>query len=110
MRAMIVPTLVPIQSEVRQAARNSPAKANRAGSSTSVRSTIAPAAPICFALAAKAPANRKIHTISSRLRLPAPDEKIATRSLNGTPRTDATATMAVSTKISRRGALLTPPE
>ena len=88
---------------------NNPAKAKRAGRNCNVRSTIAPAAPISFALAANEPANMKIHTISSRSLLPAPCEKIATRSLNFMPRSETTATIAVRTKMSNNGALLTPP-
>ena len=71
--------------------------------------TIASAAPISLAVAAKAPANMKIQTMSSRFSLPAPREKIAIRSENDTPRVRATPTMADTTKINNNGALLTPP-
>ena len=108
-RATIVPTLVPMHMDVRQAAIKSPANAIFAGRIRSVKSTIAPAAPISFAVAAKAPANMKIQTISIRLVLPAPREKIVTRSFKEIPRVTATATIAVITKINSNGALLTPP-
>ena len=108
-RATIVPTLVPMHMDVRQAAIKSPANAKFAGRIRSVKSTIAPAAPISFAVAAKAPANMKIQTISIRLVLPAPREKIVTRSFKEIPRVTATATIAVITKINSNGALLTPP-
>ena len=107
--ATIVPTLVPIQIEVRHAAMNRPANAKLVGRMRSVRSTIAPAAPISFAVAAKAPANIKIQTISRSFGLPAPCEKIDIRSPNGIPRVKPTAIIAVITKINSSGALLTPP-
>ena len=107
--ATIVPTEVPMHSEVIQAARKSPVRANFAGRICKVRSTIAPAAPMLLAVAAKAPASMKIHTISSRFGLPAPREKIVMRSLSGRLRVIATPTIAVSTKINNSGALLTPP-
>ena len=108
-RATMVPTLVPIQSEVTHAAKNRPASANRAGSRCKVRSTMALAAPISLALAAKAPASMKIQTMSNRFLLPAPEEKTATRS-DRLPRETATLTIAVTTKMNSNGALLTPFE
>ena len=82
-KATMVPTDVPMQRDVRQAARKSPVRANLAGNIRRVRSTMAPAAPISFAEAAKAPANMNIQTIRRRLGEPAPEEKIAIRSLSG---------------------------
>ena len=62
--ATMVPTLVPMDSEMKHAARNSPASIISAGSSDNVRLTVASMLPITFAELAKAPASTKIHIIS----------------------------------------------
>jgi hypothetical protein len=54
--ATIVPTLVPIESEIKQAAINSPARSILPGRKFSVKFTVASMLPISFALLAKAPA------------------------------------------------------
>lgn len=55
-KATTVPTLVPMDMEMKQAATNSPAKIMLGGSTLSVRFTVASMAPISLAEAAKAPA------------------------------------------------------
>ena len=64
--ATIVPTLVPIHSDTTQADKNNPGSKKLAGSNSSAKFTVASAAPIALADDAKAPANTKIQTISSR--------------------------------------------
>ena len=67
-----MPTLVPTESEMKQAARNSPASSMLAGSSVSAKLTVASIDPMAFALLAKAPAKIKIHIISIICPVPAP--------------------------------------
>ena len=76
-KATIVPTLVPIDIEMKQEAMNSPAKSSFPGNILSARFTVASIAPISLAVAAKAPARTKIHIIRSTFLLPAPSEKTA---------------------------------
>ena len=78
--ATIVPTLVPTAIEMKQAARNSPAKRSLPGSSCKVMLTVASIAPISFAVVAKAPARIKIQIIRSTFLCPAPCENIVTLS------------------------------
>ena len=56
-KATTVPTLVPMASEMKQAATKRPGRIMLAGRSESVRSTVASMLPICLAEAAKAPAS-----------------------------------------------------
>ena len=63
-RATIVPTLVPMDREMKQAAINIPASNRLSGRICSVRLTVASMAPICLALCAKAPARMNIHIIN----------------------------------------------
>ena len=56
-KATTVPTLVPMDTEMKQAARNNPGNSRLAGSSCSARLTVASMAPICLAEEAKAPAS-----------------------------------------------------
>ena len=63
-RAAIVPTLVPMDREMKHAARNRPAKIICAGIRLSVRFTVASMLPIILAECAKAPASTKIQIIS----------------------------------------------
>ena len=81
--ATTVPTDVPIDSEIKQAAINNPGKSILAGMKRSVRLTVASIAPIAPAILAKAPAKTKIHTISMMFSLPAPREKMFIRSFSG---------------------------
>ena len=62
--ATMVPTLVPTLTEMKQAARNSPANNMLLGKSVSDRLTVASMAPITLAVLAKAPARMNIHIIS----------------------------------------------
>ena len=73
-RATIVPTLVPIDREIKQAAINIPASSRLSGRICNVRLTVASIAPICLALCAKAPARINIHIISRIFLLAAPTE------------------------------------
>ena len=70
--ATTVPTLVPMDTEIKQAARNSPGRIMLAGRMLSARLTVASTAPIALAEAAKEPANTYIHSMSIRLLAPAP--------------------------------------
>ena len=70
--ATIVPTLVPIESDITVAPRKSPARIADDGTMARVRFTISAILPISFALLAKAPARIKIHIISSKVSRPAP--------------------------------------
>ena len=60
----MVPTEVPMLSEMKQAARNNPASSICGGSRASVRLTVASMLPIALAELAKAPASTNIHTMS----------------------------------------------
>ena len=62
--ATMVPTLVPIDMDMKHAARKSPANIICEGRRLSVRLTVASMLPIALAELAKAPANRKIHIMS----------------------------------------------
>ena len=75
-RATMVPTLVPIDIDMKQAARKSPAYMRLPGRILKARFTVASIAPISFAVVAKAPASTNIHIISSTFLLPAPSEKM----------------------------------
>ena len=74
--AAIVPTLVPMDMEMKHAAMNRPAYMRLPGSSLSVRFTVASMAPICLAVAANAPAMMNIHIIISMFLLAAPCENV----------------------------------
>ena len=76
-RATIVPTLVPIDIEMKQAARKRPANSSFPGNILRARLTVASIAPISLAVVAKAPANTNIHIIRSTFLFPAPSENIA---------------------------------
>ena len=70
--ATMVPTLVPMLSEMKQAARNKPASSISEGNSESVRLVVASMQPITFAELAKAPASMNIQIISIISGVPAP--------------------------------------
>ena len=78
--ATTVPTDVPIDSEIKHAAKNSPGNSMLAGNRRKVRLTVASIAPILLAAVAKAPASTKIHIISMIFSSPAPREKMLIRS------------------------------
>ena len=65
-----------ITNDMKQAARKSPAKMNFPGRIDMAKFTVASMAPICFAVAAKAPAMAKIQIIRSTLLFPAPEENV----------------------------------
>ena len=73
-RATIVPTLVPIEREMKQEAIKMPANNKLSGRMCKVRFTVASMAPISLALCAKAPARIKIQIISMIFLLEAPTE------------------------------------
>ena len=74
--ATTVPTLVPIDIEMKQDARNSPASNHFPGRTVSVRLTVASTLPIAFAVVANAPAITNIQIISRTFLLPAPLENM----------------------------------
>ena len=82
-RATMVPTLVPMESEMKHAARNRPASIIWPGSSESVRFTVASMAPITLAEWAKAPASTKIHIMSIIWLEPAPRLNTSMRRRSG---------------------------
>ena len=79
-RATMVPTLVPMDMEMKHAARNKPARMSFPGRILSVRFTVASTLPIALAEAAKAPAMMKIQIISRTFLSLAPDENTPIRS------------------------------
>ena len=76
--ATIVPTLVPMDSEMKQVARKSPGRSILSGNSDSIKSTVASTEPMALADWAKAPASMKIHSMSMMLLLLAPLLKMST--------------------------------
>ena len=80
--ATIVPTEVPMDIEMKQAARNSPARMSFPGSIMRVRFTVASIEPMALAVDANAPARTKIHIIRRTLGFPAPREKVLILSSN----------------------------
>jgi len=78
--ATIVPTLVPMDSDMKHAAKNIPPNNNLSGSICKVRFTAASMAPICLAPWAKAPAKINIHIIMNMFLLLAPEENKLIRS------------------------------
>ena len=73
-RATIVPTDVPTDIDVKQAAMNIPAGRKASGTIFSVSATVASTAPIAFVEAANAPARTNIHIISIMFTSVAPRE------------------------------------
>ena len=90
-RATMVPTDVPMLSDMKQAARKSPAMSIWGGSRASVRSTVASMAPMALAELAKAPASTKIQIMSIIWGVEAPFEKVSMRCLSGRPPLTTTA-------------------
>ena len=83
--ATIVPTLVPIDSDMKQAARNNPARSMFAGSKVSVRFMVASTHPMTFAVLANAPASMNIHIMSIMFEVLAPRLKMSIRRESGMP-------------------------
>ena len=84
--ATMVPTEVPTEMEMKQAARKMPANSSWSGRRWRVRFTVASTAPMAWADCAKAPARMNIHIISMMFLSDAPREKRVTRSPRGMPR------------------------
>ena len=84
--ATMVPTDVPMDREMKQAAMKSPANSICGGRQTRVRLTVAKMLPITFAEFAKAPARTKIQIISIICCVAAPRLKVSMRSFKGRPR------------------------
>ena len=84
-RATTVPTLVPIDTEIKQAARKSPGRIMLAGRMLSARLTVASTAPIALADAANEPSQHVNQSMSIRLLAPAPLLYVSTRFLTGIP-------------------------
>ena len=70
--ATMVPTLVPMDIDMKHEARKSPAYIRFPGRMRSVMLTVASIAPIAFAVDANAPARINIHIIRSTFLFPAP--------------------------------------
>ena len=83
--AAIVPTLVPIDIDTKQAARNMPARIIWGGSKASVRLTVASMHPMALAECAKAPASTKIQIMSIICSVAAPRLKRSMRCLRPFP-------------------------
>ncbi len=77
--ATMVPTLVPIEMLIKQAARNKPASNILSGSIVSIRLTVASMAPIALADDANEPARINIQSISIILLVLAPLLKVSMR-------------------------------
>ena len=71
-RATMVPTLVPMEREMKQEATKRPAKSMLPGRRERVSCTVASTLPISLAEWAKAPASTKIHNMSIKLLVLAP--------------------------------------
>ena len=82
-RATMVPTLVPILIDMKQAARKSPGSNMLSGRMESVRLTVASILPISLAELAKAPARTNIHIIIIILSVLAPLLYISIRFASG---------------------------
>ena len=102
-RATIVPTDVPTDIEMKQAATNIPAGRKRPGTRCKVKATVASTAPTAFADAANMPASTNIHTIYIMLESAAPAENIPTRSLKGFPGTTKMEYTAATTNDTQMG-------
>ena len=90
-RAAMVPTLVPTQTEMRQEAKNRPPITRLWGSRESDRLTMASMAPMALAAPVNAPASTNIHTIISSPGRRAPSVSRANRSSHGLCRRMRTA-------------------
>ena len=85
-RAAMVPTLVPVASEMKQEARKRLLSKKPGGTAVSARCMVASMAPICFAVAAKAPARMNIHSICMTLGDAAPSASRSKRLPIDSPR------------------------
>ena len=89
--AAMVPTLVPMLSEMKHAARNIPAKIIDGGRKLNARFTVASILPIDLAEWAKAPASTNIQIISIICSVAAPRLKLFIRCINGRSRNNIMA-------------------
>ena len=103
--ATMVPTLVPIDIEMKHDAMNRPAYSSFPGRTLRARFTVASIAPISLAVDAKAPASTNIHIIRSTFLLPAPSEKILTLSSCDFPRVISIAYIEAMRKAAEIGTL-----
>ena len=104
-KATIVPTDVPTEMDMKQAAKKIPAANRLPGRMDIARFTVASTAPIALAVCAKAPARMKINTISMILLLAAPRQNCSIRLLNLPPLEIAIATIEEMTKATVIGIL-----
>ena len=104
-RATIVPTEVPTEIDIKQAARNIPAANRFPGRIDIARLTVASTAPIALAVWANAPARIKISTISMILLLAAPRQNCSIRLDSFPPLDMAIATTDDMTKATVIGIL-----
>ena len=104
-KATIVPTDVPTEMDMKQAARKIPAANRLPGRMDIARFTVASTAPIALAVCANAPARMKINTISMILLLAAPRQNCSIRLLNLPPLEIAIATIEEMTKATVIGIL-----
>ena len=102
-RATTVPTLVPMESEMKQEAMNSPGRRKLEGRRLRITLTVASIAPILLAPVAKAPARMKIHIISRMLWSAAPRENCRMRSSSLIPRVIAMAKAEATAKATVMG-------
>ena len=100
-KPVMVPTEVPMESEMMHVARKTPASTILAGNRERVRFTVASMAPMYLAPWAKAPARMKIHTIIMMLLCAAPRENLSIRSENrrGRQTTNAQAQAAMKAVV-----------
>ena len=89
--ATTVPTLVPMESEMKQEAMKSPGSRKEEGRKLRMVLTVASIAPMLLAPWAKAPASTKIHIIRRILLSAAPWENCRIRSSRRTPRVISSA-------------------
>ena len=85
-RAAIVPTLVPVASEMKQEARKRLLRTKPGGTAVKAKCIVASIAPICFAVAAKAPARINIQSICMTLGEAAPSANRSKRFPKERPR------------------------
>ena len=90
-RATIVPTLVPMERDMKHEARKSPGRRKDGGRTLRMTSTVASTAPTLLAPPANAPARMKIHIISRIFVSAAPRENCRTLSSSFNPRVMARA-------------------
>ena len=104
-RATIVPTDVPTEIEIKQAAIKIPAASKFSGNIANAKFTVASTAPIAFVVCAKAPAITKISTISIKLPLPAPLQYCSIRLFSAPPFENAILTIEAIEKATVIGIL-----